>query len=564
MRSQRRPGARRLVGGRGSRGLALWLLATGLVTGASGREAAAKSKHDDKAKAASKGQVKGKKSLDDEAAALRQRALGSLVSKDFAGAYTALADSYRLSPEAQTLYLLGQIAWQTGKTVAAQDLMRRFLADPASEKDAPARAEAERVLEQPRPPSGEVLVLGERGSLLLVDDRVVGMLPLVKPLLLSAGEHKVTLELNQRRLEGPVKVLPGRTAELRFTLGSDAVVARVVPALVWVPTWRGVPQAAEKVLVQAVEQAVQKQRMSVVPRSIALAQAPKLADCLDTLPCLDQLITTNEADYALSSTVEATGDLVRADWRLKLGLVEVNTGDFAATLEETCEKCTADQAGAALDQAVGKLLDKGAARARGQLEVLSEPPGADVLTTERKLGQTPYQRAAFTGRYEIAVKAKGYALAREPVVVEEGKKATLRVKLLPEDAPPPRPAPPPVAVTPPPPPPVAPAPVPTGERAPRPTWRVATGAALLGVGVLLAGYGAAGVYQDGRCAPAEDGGCSRRYDSGAAGGGFLGAGLVVALGGAVLVALPGPRRATGKVALAPLGGGAVLQWAGSY
>lgn len=507
---------------------------------------------------------KGKKGLGDEAMAQRQRGLQALVSKDFAGAYNALSESYRLSPEAETLYLLGQLAWQTGKTVAAQDLMRRFVADPASEKDAAARAEAERILEQPRPPSGEVMVLGERGSLLYVDDRVVGMLPISRPLLLGAGEHKVTLELNQRRLEGPVKVLPGRTAELRFTLGSDAVVARIVPALVWVPTWRGVPPAAEKALVTSIEQAVSRQRMSVVSKAIALAQAPKLAECLDTLPCLDQLATTNEADYVLTSSVEASGDLVRGDWKIRLGLVEATTGDYAATVEQPCDKCTADQVGAALDQALTKLMDKGAGRPRGQLEILSEPPGADVLTTDRKLGQTPYQRAAFAGRYEVSIKLKGYGVQREPVVVEEGKKATLRVQLRSEDAPPlPRvvaPLPPP---PPPPPPPVIAKPEPS-VRGPRPVWRIATGATLLGVGAILAGFGVSGLAQAGACSSGPEG-CAMRFDTSTIGGALVGVGAAAALGGAVLIAIPGPMQSPSvKTAFGGVPGGGLVVLQGAF
>ena len=206
-----------------------------------------------------KGAPKARRGKDDPAAraeALRAQGSAALAKKDFGAASDALVESYRLAPDGRTLYLLGQVAWNTGKTVAAQDLMRRFLADQASSEDATARAEADKIVDQPRPASGEVLVVGERGSLVFVDDRVVGILPLPLPLLLVSGEHKVTLEVSGRRLEGPVRVLPGRTSELRFNLSSDAVVARVVPAVVWVPSWKGVPGEAQKLLTKAVEQSV--------------------------------------------------------------------------------------------------------------------------------------------------------------------------------------------------------------------------------------------------------------------------------------------------------------------
>ena len=41
-----------------------------------------------------------------------------------------------------------------GKVVEAQDFMRRYLADPVIDANAPGRVDAERVLSQPRPPSG--------------------------------------------------------------------------------------------------------------------------------------------------------------------------------------------------------------------------------------------------------------------------------------------------------------------------------------------------------------------------------------------------------------------------
>jgi hypothetical protein len=337
-----------------------------------------------------------------------------------------------------------------------------------------------------------------------------------------------------------VRVLPGRTAELRFNLSSDAVVARVVPAVIWVPDWKGIPSEAQKLLAKALEQSVAKQKLSTVRKEAALVQAPRLADCLDQLPCQEQLATQNEAGYTLSSSIEATGDLVRGDWTLKLALVDAPTGDYAALVDKRCERCTADQVSAALEEATTALLQKGAARPRGTLEVISDPPGADVLLTDRRLGQTPYLRAAFAGSYDVTVKLAGYALSRQHIGVEEGKKASTRLTLTQEGK-----TPPPVVVeakappTPPPTPPVVPPPSPQVQRQRRPLWRLATGGALLAAGGLLAVYGISGLAANGQ--PAFGG--TETFNSLVPGGAFLGVGLVLAAGGAVLVALPGPRRA---------------------
>jgi len=479
--------------------------------------------------------------LADRARLLRQQGVSALATKDFAGATDSLSQAYRLSPDADTLYQLGRVAWLSGRTVAAQDLMRRYLADSASSQDAAAKKDAEQIVEQPRPPSGDVVIVGERGALVLVDERIAGMLPLPLPLLLASGEHRITLELAQRRIEGPVKVLPGRLSELRFNLSSDAVVSRVVPAVVWLPDFKGVPAEAQRLLSQTVEQAVRKQRLSVVPKGVALAQAPRLADCLDQLECQDKLTTVNEADYLLATSVEATGDLTQSDWTLRLSLVESSTGDYAAQLSEPCTRCSADQASTSLDALVARVLREGMARPRGILEVLSNPPGADVLLTERKLGQAPYQRAAFVGSYALVVKQTGYKLYSATAVVEEGKKATLRVELVSESEPvkpPPPPPPPPVVVAPPPPITKPPEP-PSNERAPRPLWRLALGAGLIGAGFLVGGFGVSGLVQHGRPADAEG---KTYFDTQSKGIALLSVGGLMAVGGTVLILLPGPKR----------------------
>ncbi len=473
--------------------------------------------------------------LMEQASSLRQRGTSAIASKDFVTAYELLAQSFRLAPEAQTLYQLGRLAWQSGRTVSAQDLMRRYLADPSSGSDPAARRDAEQILEQPRPASGEVTIFGERGALVLVDERVVGMLPLPLPILLASGDHRVTIEAADKRSEGPVKVLPGRLSELRFNSATNSVVSRVIPAVVWLPTWQGVPSAAQRLLQQTIEQGVQRQKLSAVPKGIALAQAPRLADCLEQLDCLDKLAAVNEADYVLVSNVEATGDLMQGDWTLRLSLVDATTGDYAGQLTQSCSRCTTDKAGTMLDETLSRLFKEGTARPRGSLEVLSSPAGADVLLTERKLGQTPYQRAAFVGSYPVVVKQSGYKLHSETITVTEGKKAVLKAELLREGesgrAPPP---PPPLIVATPP-----GGASPVTDREPRPLWRIALGASAIGVGVLIGGFGVSGLIQDGKCA---DPLCQTYFDTRNKGVGLLAAGGVLAIGGSVLLALPGTRR----------------------
>ena len=64
------------------------------------------------------------------------------------GAYRALAEAYRLQPSLDTLYQLGIVAWTEGQSLMAQDILRRYLAEPGSPEGAEKRAEAQRIVSQ--------------------------------------------------------------------------------------------------------------------------------------------------------------------------------------------------------------------------------------------------------------------------------------------------------------------------------------------------------------------------------------------------------------------------------
>ena len=137
----------------------------------------------------------------------------------------------------------------------------------------------------------------------------------------------------------------------------------------------------------------------------------------------------------------------------------------------------------------------------------------------------------------------GYSDSQKTAQVSDGQTTLLRAAL---ELPDPGPEPPPSQPV----------------RAPelrRPLWRIAAGSAAIGVGALLAGFGASALAVDGTCiepavAPALT--CRDLFDTRGQGIGLLTSGLLVAAGGAVLLALPPSRGTTAGVALRP--GGAVL------
>jgi hypothetical protein len=69
----------------------------------------------------------------------------ALQAQDLAGARKALEQAYRTAALPETLFLLGRLAEAEGHILAAQDLMRRFLSDPAHVPDEATLAEAQRM-----------------------------------------------------------------------------------------------------------------------------------------------------------------------------------------------------------------------------------------------------------------------------------------------------------------------------------------------------------------------------------------------------------------------------------
>lgn len=459
---------------------------------------------------------------------------------DFPAAIKKLEDAYRDSPSSETLYQLGLLADARGKTVEAQDFMRRYLADPVTDANAPGRADAERVLSQTRPPSGEVQILADQNGLVLVDGRLMGTLPLPLPLLVGVGKHEVWVEMRDKTIKGKVKVIEGRGFELSFSRASGAVVVTRPPAVIVLPQYVGAstPPEEKRRFQQAVEQAISKARLAVFSREVALTHSPKLTDCLNTMTCQAQLATENEVDYSLVLRVEhkapPAGGAGKETWAVELTLVDAEVADVAASAQPSCGDCASDALAAAIPDAVRKMLREGQSKQRGSVAITSEPSGAEVFHGPRLLGQTPLARAMFTGTYDLTIRKSEFAAERTQVEVKDGKKATLNVTLVAEE-----PTPAPLVAQP-----VAPT--------RRPLWRYIVGGVAIAAGIVGIGFGAAALAVNDSClapptAPATV--CFSRYRTTSVGGGLLGAGLVLAVGGAVLIALPPSIGATERKSL---------------
>lgn len=342
--------------------------------------------------------------------------------------YQLLEEAYRLRADLETLYLLGSLAYIERRSVEAVDLLRRYQA----EHDGPlsdTHSEVAKILLEPLPPSGEVLILGEKGSLVLVDERVVGVLPLSAPLLLPVGKHQVVLELAARRKQQDLDIHTGASWLLRSSVESDDIAMSQAPLLVWLPHYRGLDTEAIRQLEQAVEQSSHEAGYIVKRQEGALSAAPQLQNCLNSLLCQEELGRRSQAEYVLLLHSEHSGLGQQSDWRLHLSLIDVGVGDRAVNSNQLCASCTVSKAASKVGAAVSLMLEQSFQRPRGTLQISSVPSRAEVFIGERKLGITPLKRPAWAGRLPLEVRAPGLPPYQGEVLVEPERTVSLHIQL---------------------------------------------------------------------------------------------------------------------------------------
>ncbi len=476
----------------------------------------------------------------------REKATTALARRDFAEARKVLDDSYRQAPDPGKLFLMATVAQAEGRTQESLDLFRRFLADPgAAPASAESKSTAEQALGGPRPPSGEVVVEGDRGSLVSVEGHPVGVLPLPTPLWLSPGTHKISVAQGTRRQEEQYKVLASRHAELRFNLSSDVVVATLHPAalLLVLPTGNDGPKGsplpllAEEItaLEQGAQTALSAQKLGVQTQSAALLAAPQVADCLAEKRCQQTLSQENQATWLMLLSVAATQHWRSGrDLKLHLEAFDLSIAEPAATAENTCEGCTPAKATELATALFAQVAAEALRRPRATLIVQSVPDGADVHLGGRLLGRTPLKRPVWAGTYPLVVSKRGFSPHQREVTINPGQKQTLEVTLLLGtlgDATDVQRANPPQRAE---------------DKAPaqeqRPRWRIVVGASSVVIGAVTIGFGISALAVNNHCvsglsdATAK---CTQIYDTIAPGAALSSIGGVAMLAGTLLLAWPG-------------------------
>lgn len=284
------------------------------------------------------------------------RAQQALEAHELSLATQLLTEAYRVAPRPEVLYQLGCLAMQEGRVLAAHDLLRRYLADPLRERDDEAQKTVEQLLSQPVPLRGSVMVYADPGTLLFVDRRIAGVLPLPLPLWLEPGPHTIGLEFFDKRIDAPVVAQAGRLTEMRVSRATGAVLWSVVPAIVFVSQRTNVLEDASRVFEATLEQVASSAQYTLLAADPWFAQTLTDPSCLQTESCPRELLRRNELELVLLQRAEAKGSPRRADWQLELRLIEASAHGRATPIEVPCSACSVEQAAAKLEEAATRIL----------------------------------------------------------------------------------------------------------------------------------------------------------------------------------------------------------------
>lgn len=463
---------------------------------------------------------------------LLDRGINQLAQRDLIGARQSLELSFRAHPQTIILFYLGAVAVADGRALDAHDLMRRYLADPSlTDIKSDEHTTAEGVLSQPLPAHGFLQVLGDAGVLISVDDHVVGVLPLSRPLLLSPGRHRVALEAHGHRVEAQVDIALGRPAELQHHAASNSFTLRTARSLLLIDRYAGPLGEAQVRVGQAIEHVLAEEHYTAQHSEAALesAREPALRACLDTLPCQLGLAKAIGSDLLLHARTGPAQRATEIDIELTAYSVEVSQAAGSTTL--TCPlPCSADLAQQLIKARLPELLQQAQSRPRGRLVLTSQPVGAEVFLRHgdewERLGLTPLEQVLWVGRHELQLRMPGRTPVNRSLQLETQPPLQLAIEL-PRDA------------------------KPSAEiiwvRRPRPQWRIGLSAGLGVVGLGLSIAGISGLAVNGQCVgglsstlPGAQ--CLNLYATGAIGSGLLTAGLLTLGGAALTLAIPEPLR----------------------
>lgn len=456
-----------------------------------------------------------------------------------------LERAYHRSPDPALLYQMGLVAQAQGRLVAALDHYRRYQALVGAEVPKAINDTIEHFAADLTTPVSVLSISGSTGMLLLVDDHIVGILPLKTPLLISSGAHRFRMERSQEHYESGKLTIPDRReGELRLSPGHKGAAVAVLSLYsitLFAVQSKSLPGELAKDVQQALADAAHKNHLAPLSQArLASLLSKHPPNCLEAPDCQYAVAEQAEARSVLRVLVkDANANDAAASKRfarcaVELSYLDVNAGEVAASGATETFDCDLPHLVDGLSTVLQRILTSSDKRTRGMVSVNSTPEGAEVRVDGLLRGRTPYLHASFVGAHQITVDKEGYFPFRAKVDVVLGEVAATQAPLVVD--PQYKPKPPPKAV--------AARPLKQiwiERRRPRPRWRLALGGITAGGGLLLAGFGISALTLDGRCVmePMVGSICDAKYDATATGGSLLGLGVALTAGGVVLMTLPG-------------------------
>jgi hypothetical protein len=143
--------------------------------------------------------------------------------------------TYQITNDYRVLYNIGQVRIQLGNYARAIGALKEYLKQGADTISEDRRKAVEADLEMLAARTGHVrIVVNVKRAEVLVDDLVVGQAPLLEPILLDAGEHKITARAKGYEPRTVQLTLAGRDAEMvdlkldKLPEGGSRIIVREV------------------------------------------------------------------------------------------------------------------------------------------------------------------------------------------------------------------------------------------------------------------------------------------------------------------------------------------------
>ncbi|HEY3493397.1 MAG TPA: PEGA domain-containing protein [Polyangiaceae bacterium] len=148
-----------------------------------------------------------------EAGKRYETGLGMYAEGEFKLAVIEFERAYTLVPDYRVLYNIGQVRIQLGNYARARQVLEQYLKD-GGDRISPDRKQS--VQNDLTMLEGRTATLrittSVPGASIYVDDRPVGTAPLADPVLLDAGDHRVTVRVDGREPNEKLVTLAGRDA----------------------------------------------------------------------------------------------------------------------------------------------------------------------------------------------------------------------------------------------------------------------------------------------------------------------------------------------------------------